>query len=194
MRLPTSEEDRLSFVRSFYRNNRRLPSYSEMLSLFRLSSKNAIFKIVNRWIEIGLLERREKKLSPTSKFFSVPFLGVIKAGFPVISDEHKHYLSLEEYLIEDPNATFLLKVSGDSMIDAGIYEGDIVVIERKKEARAGDIVLAQIDREWTLKYYQLDPIKKSMYLRAANMNYPPFYPKSELQIHGIVRAVVRKLN
>jgi len=194
MRLPNTDIERLGTVRKFYRKTRRLPSYSEMLKLFDLSSKNAIFKIVKRWIQEGLLEKKDQKLAPTSKFFSLPFLGVIIAGFPVISEEDKNYLSLEEYLIEDPNATFLLKVSGDSMIDAGIYEGDIVVIERKKEARSGDIVLAQIDREWTLKIYQLDTKKQITYLLAANTAYPPFYPKTELQIHGIVRAVVRKLN
>lgn len=194
MRLPKDNSNRLGSVKSFYRSARRLPSYAEMLKLFGLSSKNAVFKIVKKWISDGFLEKKADKLAPTAKFFSIPFMGIIKAGFPVISEEDKNYLSLEEYLIEDPNKTFLLKVSGDSMIDAGIYEGDIVVIERKKDARPGDIVLAQIDHEWTLKIYQMDRKKNVTYLLAANTNYPPFYPHAELLIHGIVRAVVRKLN
>ncbi len=194
MRLPKNDTGRLGAVKKFYRETRRLPSYSEMLKLFGLSSKNAVFKIVKKWIQDGIMEKKDEKMAPTAKFFSLPFLGIIKAGFPVISEEDRNYLSLEEYLIEDPNKTFLLKVSGDSMIEAGIYEGDIVIIERKKEARPGDIVLAQIDHEWTLKIYQMDKKKNITYLLAANSNYPPFYPHNELLIHGIVKAVVRKLN
>lgn len=186
--------DRLAGVKKFYRHYRRLPSYTEMLKIFGVSSKNAVFKIVHKWIEEGLLKKEADKLAPTSKFFSLPFLGIIKAGFPVIADENKSYLSLEEYLIEDPTTSFLLKVSGDSMIDAGIYEGDIVIIEQTKDAKPGDIVLAQIDREWTLKILQKDVVRKVTYLLAANSKYPPFYPKAELQIHGIVKAVVRKFN
>lgn len=189
-----AKSDRLASVKKFYRHYRRLPSYAEMLKLFDVSSKNAVFKIVHKWIEEGFLKKEADKLAPTSKFFSLPFLGIIKAGFPVIADENKTYLSLEEYLIEDPQASFLLKVSGDSMIDAGIYEGDIVIIEQTKDAKSGDIVLAQIDREWTLKILQKDYKRKITYLLAANSKYPPFYPKSELQIHGIVKAVVRKFS
>lgn len=187
-----TKPDRLALIKKFYRHYRRLPSYAEMLKLFNVSSKNAVFKIVHKWIEEGFIKKEADKLAPTSKFFSLPLLGIIKAGFPIIAEEDRNYLSLEEYLIEDPQTSFLLKVSGDSMIDAGIYEGDIVIIEQKKDARPGDIVLAQIDREWTLKILQKDRDRKTNYLIAANAKYPPFYPRAELQIHGIVKAVVRK--
>lgn len=187
-----TKSDRLALIKKFYRHYRRLPSYAEMLKLFNVSSKNAVFKIVHKWIEEGFIKKEADKLAPTSKFFSLPLLGIIKAGFPIIAEEDRNYLSLEEYLIEDPQTSFLLKVSGDSMIDAGIYEGDIVIIEQKKDARPGDIVLAQIDREWTLKILQKDRDRKTNYLIAANAKYPPFYPRAELQIHGIVKAVVRK--
>jgi SOS regulatory protein LexA len=183
--------DRLSLIKRFYRKYRRLPSYGEMLKIFDLSSKNAIFKIINKWIEEGFIKKINNKLSPTSKFFSLPLLGVIKAGFPILAEENRDYLTLDEYLIEKPDSSFLLKVSGDSMINAGIFEGDLVVIERKKDAIPGDIVLAQIDREWTLKI--LEKFGNHLRLRAANPKYPPFSPKEELQVFGIVKAVVRKV-
>lgn len=182
----------LDSVKDFYKKNRRLPSYSEMLVLFGFSSKNAIFKIVQKWIEEGFVKKENNKLAPTSKFFSLPLLGIIKAGFPILAEENKTYLTLDEYLIEDPKDSFLLKVSGDSMVDVGIFEGDIVIIEKSKEARSGDIVLAQIDREWTLKILRKD--KQKVYLEAANPKYPLFIPKKELQIYGIVKGVVRKFN
>jgi len=80
------------------------------------------------------------------------------------------------------------------MIGVGIFEGDIVIIEKKKEAFIGDIVLAQIDNEWTLKIFKKDRSKKIIFLEAANPRYPRFYPQRELQIYGVVRAVIRKIN
>jgi SOS regulatory protein LexA len=187
-------EDRLSSIKKFYRRFRRLPSYSEMLKLFNISSKNAVFKIINKLIDLGFIDKDSKKLSPTKKFFAMPFLGIIKAGFPILAEENKDYLTIDDYLIENPQTSFLLKVSGDSLTGVGIFEGDIVIIERKKDVIAGSIVLAQIDNEWTLKILKKDRKKHLNYLEAANPKYPPFYPNQELQIYGIVRGVIRKIN
>ncbi|OGK20375.1 repressor LexA [Candidatus Roizmanbacteria bacterium RIFCSPHIGHO2_02_FULL_37_15] len=184
--------DRLTKIKTFYKKHRRLPSYSEMLKLFNFSSKNAVFKIIQKFIESGFLKKEGSKLAPTSKFFSLPLVGLVKAGFPILAEENREYLTLDEYLIDDPQSAFLLKVSGDSLIGLGIFDGDIVIIERKKQATAGDIVLAQIDREWTLKILKKDGIRA--YLESANPKYPPFYPRQELQIFGVVKAVIRKFN
>lgn len=186
--------DRFNLLKKFFKKNRRLPSYSEMLKLFDLSSKNAVFKLINKWVEAGFLKKESGKLAPTSRFFALPLLGVIRAGYPILAEENKNYLTLDDYLIEDPASAFLLKVSGDSLTGVGIFEGDIVIIERKKEATIGDIVLAQIDHEWTLKIFRKDRIKRLNYLEAANPKYPAFWPRDSLQIFGVVKAVVRKLN
>ena len=185
-------EERLKKLKTFYKKHHRLPSYSEMLALFSLSSKNSIYKIVEKFMEEGFLKKANNKLAPTSKFFALPLLGIIKAGFPILADEDKRYMSLDEYLIEDPHSSFLLKVSGDSLSGIGVFDGDIVIIERKKTAVPGDIVLAQIDREWTLKILNRDPQTRISYLSAANPAYPPFYPQEELQIFGKVKGVIRK--
>lgn len=184
--------DRLSQLKKFYRKYKRLPSYSEMLKLFHLASKKAIHDIIGKWIEQRLLQKINHKLAPTSRFFGLPLYGFVKAGFPILAEEDKQYLTLDEYLISDPNSSFLLKVSGDSMINAGIFDGDIVIIEQKENPHLGDIVLAEVDREWTLKYFKKDRSKRRIYLEAANPKYPPFYPREELKIHGVVRGVVRK--
>ena len=185
--------DRLTQVKKFYRKYKRLPSYSEMLRLFKLASKKAIHDIIHKWIEEGIFKLDQNKIVPTSQFFALPLLGVIKAGFPIIAEENRDYLSLDEYLIEDPTSSFLLKVSGDSLAGIGIYEADIVIIERKREAIPGDIVLAEIDREWTLKILQKEPSTRKFFLIAANPKYPPFFPTQEMKIFGVVKAVIRKL-
>jgi repressor LexA len=163
-----------------------------MMKLFKLASKKAIYDIVHRWINEGLLKIINNKLSPTSHFFSIPFVGIIKAGYPILADEQRQYYNLDEFLIDKPNTSMLLRVSGDSMIEAGIFDGDYVVIEREGSPVVGDIVLAEIDQEWTLKIYRRDRLRRSVYLEAANKKYPHFYPRSELKIHGVVKAVIRK--
>lgn len=187
-------QKKLDILKKFFKKNRRLPSYSEMLKLFGFSSKNSVFKIIKNLIDQGFIKKESNKLAPTSKFFALPFLGNIKAGFPILAEENKEYLTLDEYLIDDPNSSFLLKVSGDSLSGIGIFDGDIVIIEKKKNANPGDIVLAQIDKEWTLKILKKDRIRRFFYLEAANPKYPPFHPRHELQIFGVVKAVVRKFN
>lgn len=187
-------EKKLSLIKKFYWENHRLPSYSEMLKIFGLSSKNSIFKIVKKLIEEGFLKKINNKLAPTPKFFALPFLGLVKAGFPILAEENREYLTLDEYLIDDPNSSFLLKVSGDSLIGVGIFDGDIVIIERKNQALPGDIVLAQIDKEWTLKILKKNRATGKFYLESANIKYPPMYPKYDLQIFGVAKAVIRKFN
>lgn len=186
--------DRLDILKRFYKKHHRLPSYGEMLRLFGFSSKNSVFKVVKQFVEQGVLQKYNGKLAPASRFFSLPLLGLVKAGFPILAEEDKKYLTLDEYLIDDPISSFLLTVSGDSLIDMGIFEGDIVIIGRQKNASPGDVVLAEIDRQWTLKILQKDNQKKKLFLASANVKYPPFYPHEELKIHGVVRAVVRKIH
>ncbi len=184
--------DKLEKIKKFYYKYKRLPSYSEMLKLFGLSSKKSIYDIVYKLIDEGFLKKQGRKLAPTTRFFSLPVLGLVKAGFPILADETRDYLSLDDYLIEDPQSSFLLKVSGDSMVEVGIFDGDYVVINKTKVAVSGDIVLAEIDGEWTLKILRKDR-QGTSYLQPANPRYPPMYPKMKLDIFGTVKAVIRKL-
>jgi repressor LexA len=121
----------------------------------------------------------------------VKVLGTVEAGFPSPAEEELiDTISLDDLLIKNREATFLLKVSGDSMKDAGIMPGDMVIVDRGMHPKSGDIVIAQVDGAWTMKYLQ----KRSdgFYLVAANPHYKPIRPKSELKVAGVVTAVVRK--
>lgn len=192
LQLSIMRQDFLDSLRSYYYKRKRLPSYSEMLKIFGFASKKAVFDIVHKFIEEGFLKQYKKKLSPTSKFFALPLLGTVKAGYPILTEENRSYLTLDEYLIEKPMSSFLLKVSGDSLFDIGIFDEDIVIVEKNKEAKPGDIVLAEIDGEWTLKILRKDKIKNWLFLEAANPAYRPLIPKHSLKIFGVVKASVRK--
>ena len=112
-------------------------------------------------------------------------------GWPSPAEEELvDILSLDDYLIPHPDQSYLVKIKGDSMIDAGIRPGDLVIVERGRTARDGDIVIAQVDGEWTMKTYE----KRGSVVKllAANKKYTPIIPKSELLIGGVVTAAIRK--
>lgn len=180
----------LENLQSFYKKNKRLPSYSEMLTLFGLASKNAIHKIITKLEEQGYVSKIGGKLAPANLFFQVPLLGNVKAGFPTGAEEDLNFMSLDEYLVDKPGSSFMLKVAGDSLEGIGIYKGDIVILEKAKQANRGEIVLALIDGEWTLKI--IEKVNGLTVLRSANPKYPDFYPHLSLEIFGIVKSVIRK--
>lgn len=169
-----------------------MPSYSELMTLFNYKSKNSAYKLVNKLINQGFINKDSSgRLIPKKLFGDIRILGTVQAGFPSPAEEElADTITLDEYLINNKEASFLLKVEGDSMIDAGIMQGDMVIVERNNTPRPGDIVVAEVDNEWTMKYYR----KKGnqVFLEAANKKYPLIYPKEELKIEAVVKAVVRK--
>lgn len=180
-------------LRRFFRIERRPPGYREMLELFGYRSKNAVHGLLRRLESEGYLQiGRGGKLSFTRRLIgSVKLLGAVQAGFPSPAEEELvDVLSLDEFLIRRPEATFMLTVSGDSMIEAGIQPGDIVLVEKGVVPRNGNIVVAHVDGEWTLKFYFKD--RQGIRLDPANRAYQPIRPKQSCTIGGVVRAVVRK--
>ncbi|MBL7071037.1 MAG: LexA family transcriptional regulator [Candidatus Omnitrophica bacterium] len=179
-------------INLFYSDHKRMPSYSEMLKLFRLRSKNAVFKRVLSLVREGFLDKDSKgRIVPGRLLKPTRVLGVIAAGFPSPAEEELvDTMSLDEYLISNPQATYILKVDGDSMIDAGIHPGDLILTQRNIAPKTGDIVVAQVDGEWTLKYFEKRG--KIAVLKSANRKYPTIMPKQELIIAGVVIANVRK--
>jgi repressor LexA len=99
-------------------------------------------------------------------------------------------MNLDEFLIEKRESTYILEVDGDSMIDAHITHGDLVIAERNTKAKNGQIVIAEIDGEWTIKFFRQEGNK--VWLEPANKKYKPIYPSCELKISAIVKGVIRK--
>jgi len=185
-------EERKTKLLNYFRKFKEIPSYDEMLELFDLSSKGSLYKYVQKFIEEGVLEKGSTgKLIPTSKLYGIRKLGSVQAGFPSPAEEELvDTMSLDEWLIEHPEASYMLNVQGDSMIDAGIVEGDMVIVDRTRKPDVGDIVVALVDGDWTMKYFMKKGNKT--YLRAANRRYPDIHPEEELQIGGVVSTVIRK--
>lgn len=185
--------DKIQKLRDFFRHENRVPGYAEMLDLFGYRSKNAVYGLLNKLQEHGYVRKnKDGKLSFTNRLIgSVKLLGTVQAGFPSPAEEElADTLTLDEFLIRRPEATFMLTINGDSMIGAGILPGDIVLVEKGGNPKANDIVVAQVDDEWTIKYFVRD--HAGIRLDPANPKYRFIRPKRSLNIGGIVRAVIRK--
>ncbi|MFA6520159.1 MAG: transcriptional repressor LexA [Candidatus Paceibacterota bacterium] len=179
-------------IESFYGENKRMPTYSEMMKLFGFKSKNAVFKVVEKLIEAGLVAKDHLgRLIPSETFGEVPMLGFVTAGFPAtVEEELADTVNLDDLLIKNKPLTYMLEVDGDSMIDAHIEKGDMVLVERANMARDMQIVIAEVDGEFTMKYFRKEGDK--CWLEPANKNYKPIYPEHSLNINAVVKAVIRK--
>ena len=116
----------------------------------------------------------------------------MRAGLPeAVDDADADALTIDDYLIEHPSQTVLIRVKGDSMMDAGIFDGDLVVVEKRPAAHKGDIVVAIVDNQFTLK--RLEQEQGRFVLKAENKAYPVIRPEGSLEIFGVMVGLVRKL-
>ncbi len=177
---------------SFFKEQRRMPTYSEMLPLLGVKAKSAAEYWIKKLLEKGSLEKDTKGfLKPSRLSFHLPVVGNVAAGFPSPAEEElRDTMSFDEYLVNNPASSFILSVTGDSMIGEGIKDKDLVIVERGREPKNGDIILAEVDGRWTMKYFHKRG--KKITLEAANPKYPPITPQEELRIAGVITAVVRK--
>ena len=124
----------------------------------------------------------------TTKKLKIPLLSdSVSAGFPSPADDYtEENIDLNEHLISNPFSTFFLRVKGDSMINAGIKDKDLIIVDKSLRARPGDIIIAMIDGEFTIK--RLSIKNNELYLKAENHNYPDFRFKNhiDVQIWGVV--------
>ena len=184
----------ITALREFFVKERRLPGYNEMLRIFEYRSKNSVFQALHMLETKGyIVKAKNGKIAPTAKLDGgVRILGTVQAGIPVDAEQiaDAPSLQMETFLTPHPERSFLLEVRGDSMVDAAINEGDYVLVEARTRASVGDIVVANVDGEWTLKF--LDRDADGLFLRPGNAKYPPIHAKEHLSVAGIVRAVVRR--
>lgn len=170
-----------------------LPSFEIIAQTFGFKHKNSVWQYFNKFKEEGLILEENKRYRINRNLFgAVKMMSPVRAGFASSGEDYvEKRVSLdEEFQIDNPS-TFLFTVSGDSMIELGIFEGDTVVVNKCSEANSGDVVLAFIDGGFTLKTLRKKGIES--WLEPANPNYPILKPKESLEIFGVVRGVIRKI-
>ena len=201
--LTEKQEAVLNFIEKYQMEYGKSPTIKEMRENFGVSSDNSILKHLKALQEKGFLEKDDtprgikllssvrEKLEGVIDSVKLPILGAIPAGGPVITEEYTQgWMTVGNDLAKDSKSHFILNVTGNSMIDAGIFEGDLVVVDMKKNPRDGDIVVALVDGSNTLK--RLVSQKGKIYLKAENKDYNDIYPLEELEIQGVITSLIRQ--
>ena len=191
---PERDADYLGRLRDYYAENRRIPSFQRIAELMGFASKAAASKLMDRLAGAGFFERApdDEAWIPGERFFERSLAEMaVRAGAPdMIEGSQGQLFLVDRYLVRQPSRTVMVPVKGDSMIDAGIHDGDIVVVVRTKAANAGDFVIAIVDDEFTLKELALE--KGKFVLKPHNPAYPVIRPQGELEIFGVVTGLVRR--
>lgn len=187
-----------SFIQRFRREKGSAPTIREIGQQFGISSTNGVRYYLNLLEKEGYIRRTggiSRGIGPSTETApaGIPVLGRVAAGQPIVAEENwSGSLELAD-MFGQTEHLFALHVRGDSMIDAGILQGDYVIVQKQDTARAGEIVVACLEEEATVKYYQ--PRKDRVELVAANEKYPPIVvtEDADFRILGVVRGVVRSL-
>lgn len=200
--LTEKQEAVLKYIEQYQMKMGKSPTLREMREHFGVSSDNSILKHLKALEEkgylskddtprgIGLLDSVKEKLEAVSNITRIPLLGMIPAGGPVLAEEHAiSYFEVGNDFLKKPQGSFALKVSGLSMINAGILEGDFVIANRELPVKDGDVVVALVDGKNTVKRYR----KKDhqVWLEAENPDYSDIHPDEYLEVQGVVTAVIR---
>ena len=197
--LTERQSDILAFIQNEQREKGFTPSTREIQKHFGFASQTSVMQYLDALEKKGFLDRHARKaralVTPAQKvrITDVPIYGEIPAGMSVLAEQSAEgHVSLDTSSVNASKngRTFALRVRGDSMIGAHILDGDIVILEDRKDAQNGDIVAALIDGETTLKRYVMDHGRP--YLKAENPEFPDLRPARELRIQGVMVSLVRK--
>ena len=190
---PELQLEYLEKLQDYYAEHKVIPSYSVLATLWGVSAKSWVAECVKRFEEAGYLDwTPDRQLKPGRRFFERAVAdSPVQAGMPTAAEANYDYVSsIDEMLVRVPSRTQLVRVKGDSMIEAGIHEGDYLVVEKQPHANVGDIVVAIVDNEFTVKY--LGREKAGFVLKPANRAYPVIRPRGRLEIFGVMAGLVRR--
>ena len=197
MKLTRRQQEIYDYLRSHAGHFTHPPTYDELCQLLGLSSRGSMHKHIQALIEAGLVEPLEGRQGIRLVEWGqaeegVPHLGAIAAGRPIEALPQPEFLPVPDYLLSD-RPCYVLTVKGDSMVDAGIMDGDLVVIERRERADNGEVVVALInDEEATLKRLQNNNDGSITLIPENSSMEPMVYPAEAVQIQGVLVSLLRR--
>ena len=195
--LTPKQKNVLEFLQRFIQENGYSPSYQEIATNFGLSSRSTAQKYVERLKEAGYLDAEanaKRGVSIKQSGIHLPLLGRVAAGQPIEYHLHQEFVEVPSSFLRIDAEHFCLVVHGDSMIGAGILDGDYAVIRKQDSATNGTVVVASIDGQATLK--TIFRKKNQVELHAANPKYDPLVitPPKQIRVEGVLTGVLRNLN
>lgn len=191
--IPTNYPERtLTVLRDYWAANRAMPAFTAVAREVG-ASVSTIADAVNKLKAAGFVGAGPTgRLQPGRRFFERPLLGRVQAGSPAEAPVlEAEGMLIDEYLVDSPSDTFLLTVRGESMQDAGLLPGDVVVVNRRATAAVGDIVVALVAGAATVKQLAREE-GRGFYLRARNPAFPDIYPVLDTEIVGVVVGQFRR--
>jgi repressor LexA len=201
--LTKRQQELFDYLREEIISGRPMPSVREVASHFGLRSTRTIRDHLAALERKGMIKREARKArairvitnkEQTEANISIPIIGSIPAGLPEDQTQNVDkliHVDPASLGVKTEDKLFALRVHGDSMIQRGIYDGDIAIVESSKNPRTGDVVAALIDNEVTLKtFIKTD---KETFLRPENQLYKDIVPVNELMIQGVARIIIRTL-
>jgi len=212
--LTPKEKSVLEFIESYIEENGYSPSFVEIKENFGFASNNSVQNYLKqlenknyiktpggnqkRAIQVvqtamsmpNNLREIQTRLTPN---ITVPLMGMVAAGAPIEHLKHDEYIDIPVSLLKKPELTYALQVQGNSMIEDGIHDGDTILVQRQEFAHDGEIVVAVVKHEATVKRIYRSKKSGEIELRPANSDMKSFWLKaSEVDIRGIVVGLIRK--
>jgi len=208
----------LEFIENFFLKNKFSPTFTEIKDHFGFASFNSIQRYLNQLqkkkyiskpggnqkraltllhpsntLHADYLNKIQKISTLQPETLSIPLLGRVAAGVPMEAKVHDIFTDAPASLVPHPSKTFALIVEGDSMIEDGIHDGDTLFIQQQNQANKGEIIVATVDNEATVKRFHPIPNKGTIELRPANSTMKPMlYPDHKVKVEGVVVGLIRK--
>jgi len=200
--LTKRQEDVLKFIADYLANYEYPPSYQEIADKFGIVSKHGVVRHLEALVRKGFIEKAgttarslriiDKRYQPPSEIANLPLIGRVSAGYPILAEQNiDDYIAVPRRLIKTEGRYFTLRVQGESMMNAGIMDGDLVIVMSSNTAEPGQIVVALIGDEVTVK--RLIVRGRERFLKAENPAYPDIHPQSEWHIQGKVVGLIREM-
>lgn len=207
--LTDRQQEILNFISEFVEDNGYPPTYREIGAHFNIASTFGVKRHIDALVKKGYLQiesnsnrslsivNNEPARSSSTKdnMIELPVVGRVAAGYPILAEQNiEDNLMLDQRFLRNSSNCFGLKVRGDSMINAGIFEGDVVIVTQQKFANDGDIVVAMLGDEATLKRFI--KVNNRLCLMPENDSYPliEVHNREDFELIGKVVAVFRFYN
>jgi repressor LexA len=182
----------LGSLQDYYATHRAMPSFGALGKLVGVSVSTVADAVTKLKLHGYLRASETGRLQPGKRFFERQLLGPVQAGQPAAAPElQSEGLLIDEYLIDAPTRTFLLTVRGESMRDAGLLPGDTVVVKRGAIPAVGDIVVAMLRGDMTVKQLAQEE-GGAPYLKARNPEFEDIYPADDCEVVGVVVGQFRR--
>lgn len=192
--LTPREKKVFAWVKAYQQEHGGYPTYREIQAALKFSSINSVSQYVKQLSNKGYLELIKNKgyrlaAQERPSVVSLPLLGTIQAGGPNATQETPETMTIPQQMVPSPQRSYLLRIRGNSMSDAGIHEDDIVIVDTSKKASIGDVIVALVEDETTVKRLAKKNGKK--FLKAESPDHEDIHPKGKWEIQGVVSGLWR---